>query len=49
MPPPRVQHGASAIHSAEERAAPDTFSLFVYDLPVDSLVIVTENSLLLWL
>jgi hypothetical protein len=29
MPPPEVQQGASAIHSADDRAAPDTVELVV--------------------
>src|ERR1035441_9821708 len=34
IPPPAVQQGASAIHSADDRARPETVALLVKTLPV---------------
>jgi hypothetical protein len=47
MPPELVQHGASAIHSADDRSAPRTLEVLLNDFPVVSFVIVVVNSVLL--
>src|ERR1700691_1678753 len=44
IPPRAVQQGASAIHSADDRCAPETVELLRKALPVVSSLIVTVNS-----
>ena len=44
IPPERVQQGASAIHSADDRSAPETLELVLKDRPVVWSVMVTVNS-----
>jgi hypothetical protein len=44
IPPESVQQGASAIHSADDRMAPDTLALLLKDFPVVSSVIETVMS-----
>ena len=42
---PPLDDGASAIHSAEVRCAPDTFADLLNEAPVDVSVMVTVNDL----
>ena len=44
MPPPAVQQGASVIHSADDRTAPETAEDFSKVFPVVSSVILMTNS-----
>ncbi len=46
IPPEPVQQGASPIHSADDRLAPDTVEVLLKDFPVVTSSMVAVNSFL---